>query len=84
MKEKITIVIIGVFVVFAKIANEAIQVNEVYRSLSMKEKLEFWKVISFGILINGIYGLFHGNLWDAFTVFGVLYAIMKIIKKERS
>ena len=76
--------IVGVFVIIAKIINELIQIHSIYHSLSMSERLEFWKIIAFGILINGIYGFFHGEFWDLLVIIIMIYAIMKNIKKERS
>lgn len=60
-----------------------LDVKNVYESLSIPEKAEFGKIISFGLFVNGAYGVLHGNILDFPVVFVSVYAIMKAIKLEK-
>lgn len=67
-------------------ASEILDMHSIFMSLDLEEKAEFAKIISFGMFVNGIYGVLHGNLWDLPVVFVSSYAIIKtikIIKKEK-
>jgi hypothetical protein len=63
--------------------SEMLDVKNSYESLSIAEKAEFGKIISFGLFVNGAYGLLHGNIFDFPVVFVSVYAIMKAIKLEK-
>jgi len=62
---------------------EMIDIKNVFNSLSISEKAEFGKIISFGLFVNGAYGLLHGNFFDLPVVFVSVYAIIKAIKLEK-
>lgn len=63
--------------------SEMMDVKNVYNSLSISEKAEFGKIISFGLFVNGAYGVLHGNIFDFPVVFVSVYAIIKAIKLEK-
>ncbi len=63
--------------------SEMLDVKNIYDSLSISEKAEFGKIISFGLFVNGAYGVLHGNIFDFPVVFVSVYAIMKAIKLEK-
>lgn len=63
--------------------SEMLDVKNVYASFSLSEKAEFGKIISFGLFVNGAYGVLHGNLFDVPVVFVSVYAIIKAIKLEK-
>ena len=62
---------------------EMLDVKNVYNSLSISEKAEFGKIISFGLFVNGAYGVLHGNIFDFPVVFVSVYAIIKAVKHEK-
>lgn len=63
--------------------SEMLDVKNIYESLSISEKAEFGKIIAFGLFVNGVYGVLHGNVFDFPVVFVSVYAIMKAIKLEK-
>lgn len=75
MKEKIKNVVVSILF-------ELVDIKSIYASLNKKQKAELAELILFGLLINSIYGVFHGNYADAFYVVLIIYAIMKLIKKK--
>jgi hypothetical protein len=69
---------------FRRFILEMLDIKNIFKSLSLSEKAEFGKIIAFGLFVNSGYGLLHGNFYDLPVVFVTLYAIMKLIKVERS